>query len=435
MVLVNEGSTTCGFARDLLRLSVNDPTFQALDWAENSLDAADATLLAKALDGNTHLQTITLRYGIYMSTTAAERLEFALIHTCVVRAVLVGRSYSHDGCVVIRDRHHTRHTAVVRQHCVANAARRAAMDDPSLGVIDWSNNEAGDDDLAVLAPSLRQNTQLQRISLSNNRGVTDRGASLLALALPSSRVVRVDIDGCHCVGRDAAAALRRVWVQNTVHRVMARDVGLNEVDWSNTEADDEDLCLLADALRTPTPVDSVVHLNSGRAPPHATLLPNDTVTALQLAHNRLIGDVGAAALQSALSHCGVVVVSMDVTSVGERRKSGIRRLCVANAAKRLAAVRFPTDLRLFVRLFVRLKLANQAPACITQYLHASVTKYKLVHCYAERPQTDRAGLASGAISIEESSFHIEESSFPNQEFSFLHKTRCAILLIMMTSSH
>ena len=186
------------------------------------------------------------------------------------RLLVAAGSYSHDGRTVIRDSHHTRHTAVVRLHCVANAARRAAMDDPSLVDIDWSNTEADDDDLSQLVPSLRQNTQLQRISLSNNRGVTDRGASLLALALPSSSVVRVDIDGCHRVGREAAAALRHVWVENTVRRVKAQDAGLHEVDWSNTEADDEDLCLLANALP-----------GSAR------------VSAIQLAHNRLIGDLGA----------------------------------------------------------------------------------------------------------------------------------------------
>jgi hypothetical protein len=310
MVLVTVGSK---FSDDLRRCAANDPTLCALDWAENSLDASDAALLAKSLDGNTHLQTLTVRYGIYMTNAATEQLELALVHTNVVRAVVVGRSYSHNGRAVVRDGRHAAHSAAVRRHCVANAARRAATGDPSLVEIDWSNTDADDDDLAQLALSLSHNNQVQRILLSNCRGVTDRGASLLAVALVSSSVVRVDIDSCHRVSKEGAAALRHVWVKNTVRRVKAQDVGLQEVDWSNTEADNDDLLMLA------------------------TALPGSTrVTAIQLAHNRLIGDIGVAVLHTALQHSGVVVVAMDVTSVSERLKVAIRRICVANATKRLA---------------------------------------------------------------------------------------------------
>jgi hypothetical protein len=344
MSLLTAGTT---FTRDLARCQANDPSFSSLDWSENSIDAADAARLAAALEGNTHLQTLVVRYGIYMTNDAAARLEDALVKTCVVRAVVVGRSYAHNGRTVVRDTQ-VRHVAGLRRHCVANAARRAAADDPSLVEIDWSNTEADDEDIRQLAPALGANTQLQRISLSSNRAVTDHGASLLAAALSSSSVVRVDIDGCHRVGREAAAGLRRVWVANTCRRVKANDSTLAEIDWSNTEADDEDLCMLAAAL------------------PGST-----SVSAITLAQNRLIGDAGATALQCVLQHCGVVVVAMDVTSVGEPRKAAIRRLCVANAARRVAAddrALTELDWRVMRRASVLQHLAS--PACLPASLPA-----------------------------------------------------------------
>jgi len=126
--------------------------------------------------------------------------------------------------------------------------------------------------------------------------------------------VRVDIDGCHRIGRKSAAYLRRRWVSNVVRLVKSDDARLPEIDWSNTDADDDDLGQLAGAL------------------------PGNTrVNAIQIAHNRLVGDAGAEALWSVLPLCNVVGVALDVTSVAEPRKAAIRCLCVANAARRLAA--------------------------------------------------------------------------------------------------
>ena len=53
--------------------------------------------------------------------------EAALVRTCVVSAVVVGRSYSHDGRTIIRDVQ-ANNNATLRKHCVANAARRAEQD-------------------------------------------------------------------------------------------------------------------------------------------------------------------------------------------------------------------------------------------------------------------------------------------------------------------
>ena len=72
MSLLTAGTT---FTRDLARCQANDPSFSSLDWSENSIDAADAARLAAALEGNTHLQTLVVRYGIYMTNDAAARLE------------------------------------------------------------------------------------------------------------------------------------------------------------------------------------------------------------------------------------------------------------------------------------------------------------------------------------------------------------------------
>ena len=298
---------------DLRRAARNDAAFTSLDWSEHSIESEHANLLAKSLAGNTHLQSIRIRYGIYMTANAAKRLEAALVRTCVVSAVVVGRSYSHDGRTIIRDVQ-ANNNATLRKHCVANAARRAVQDDASLTELDWSNAGVDDDDLAVLGEALTDNTHLARITLSNSRGITDRGAALLARALATCAVVRVDIDGCHRIGRKSAAYLRRRWVSNVVRLVKSDDARLPEIDWSNTDADDDDLGQLAGAL------------------------PGNTrVNAIQIAHNRLVGDAGAEALWSVLPLCNVVGVALDVTSIAEPRKAAIRCLCVANAARRLAA--------------------------------------------------------------------------------------------------
>ena len=309
-VLTSPGSS---FMNDLRRCKANDRDFRNLDWSDVRLDAADAKLLAAALENNTHLQKLSVRYGVYMSNSAAEQLERALTRTRVVRAVVSGRSYSHNGRRVVRD-FQANANAGLRRLCVANAAWRAATNDRAMDAIDWSNMGLEDDDILRLAPSLSGNMALQRISLSNNRFLSDQAVTKLASALESSACLRVDIDGCHHISQPAATALRRVWVSNTCQRVKAEDSALAEIDWSNTEADDEDVCMLA-----------------------AALCSTCKVNTLTLAHNRLISDAGARALQSVLQHCAVVVVALDVTSVGEPLKAAIRQLCVANAARRISA--------------------------------------------------------------------------------------------------
>lgn len=275
------------------------------------LDAADAKLLGAALVGNTALQTLSVRYGVYMTNAAAEQLESALEQSCVVRAEVFGRSYSHNGRHVVRD-YQANTNAALRSLCVVNTARRVIANDPALVEVDWSNMRLEDDDICNLAPSLRSNSELQRICLSNNRSISDSAVEALASALEMCACLRVDIDGCHRVSREAANQLRAVWVSNTCRRVKAD--GLAEIDWSNTEADDADVCMLSAALQG-----------------------TSKVSTITLAHNRLIGDVGAGALQAVLHRCAVVVVALDVTSVGEPLKEEIRRLCVANAVHRITA--------------------------------------------------------------------------------------------------
>ena len=143
---------------DLRRAARNDAAFTSLDWSEHSIESEHANALAKSLAGNTHLQSIRIRYGIYMTANAAKRLEAALVRTCVVSAVVVGRSYSHDGRTIIRDVQ-ANNNATLRKHCVANAARRAEQDDASLTELDWSNAGVDDDDLAVLGEALTDNTR------------------------------------------------------------------------------------------------------------------------------------------------------------------------------------------------------------------------------------------------------------------------------------
>ena len=277
------------------------------------MDGADAKLLAAALVGNTALQTLTARYGVYMTNAAAAQLERALGQSCVVRAELFGRSYSHNGRRVVRD-YREDSNATLRSLCVANAVRRVIANDPALVEIDWSNMGLEDDNICTLASSLHSNSKLQHIRLSNNRSISDQAVETLASALKMCACLRVDIDGCHRVSREAASKLRAVWVANTCRRVKADDSSLAEIDWSNTEAGDEDLCMLAVALQG-----------------------TSTVNTVTVAHNRRIGDVGAGALQEALHRCAVVAVALDVTSVGEPLKVEIRRLCVANAVRRIAA--------------------------------------------------------------------------------------------------
>ena len=311
MSVLSAGSS---FIKDLGRCKANDPSFTCLDWSDVRLDAGDAKLLATALLDNTRLLTLTVRYGVYMTNRAAEQLESALMRTRVVRATVLGRSYSHNGRRVVRDFNPNSNAVRLRSHCVANAAWRANANDHALDEIDWSNMSLEDDDICMLAPSLRGNTELQRICLSNNRGISDRAVANLASAVETCACLRVEIDGCHHVSRAAATALRRVCVSNTCNRVKAGDSRLAEIDWSNTEADDDDVAMLAAALDGSSNVNSII-----------------------LAHNRSISDAGVNALQSMLQHCNVVVVALDVTSVSEDLKTEIRRLCVNNAARRIAA--------------------------------------------------------------------------------------------------
>ena len=63
---------------DLRRAARNDAAFTSLDWSEHSIESEHANALAKSLAGNTHLQSIRIRYGIYMTANAAKRLEAAL---------------------------------------------------------------------------------------------------------------------------------------------------------------------------------------------------------------------------------------------------------------------------------------------------------------------------------------------------------------------
>lgn len=301
------------FIKDLGRCTANDPSFTCLDWSDVRLDAADVKLLATALLDNTHLLTLTVRYGIYMTNRAAEQLESALMRTRIVRAIVLGRSYAHNGRRVVRDFNANTNTRL-RSHCVANAARRAIENDHALTEIDWSNMSLEDEDICTLAASLMSNTELQRICLSNNRGISDRAVANLASAIATCACLRVEIDGCHRVSRAAATALRRVCVSNACSRVKAGDIRLAEVNWSNTDADDDDVAMLAAALEGSSKVNSI-----------------------SLAHNRSISDAGANALQSMLQHCNVVAIALDVTSVGEQLKTEIRRLCVNNAARRIAA--------------------------------------------------------------------------------------------------
>ena len=273
------------FAQDLRRCKANDPSFRCLvgptcrflrrwrpsvhsignpvlfeacnsvaaqrhRWLEQvRLDATDAMLLGTALAGNTELQTLSVRYGVYMTNTAAEQLERALAQSCVVRAEVFGRSYSHNGRRVVRD-YQANTNAALRSLCVANTARRAIANDPALVEIDWNNMRLKDDDICNLAPSLRSNSELQYICLSNNRSISDSAVETLASALQMGACLRVDIDGCHRVSREAASHLRAVWVSNTCRRVKADDSDLAEIDCRNTEADDADVCMLSAALRT-----------------------------------------------------------------------------------------------------------------------------------------------------------------------------------------
>ena len=178
--------------------------------------------------------------------------------------------------------------------------------------VDWTGlGLANDTCMSALARGLRSNTRVRRLELEGSGATTDDGYAQLERALKTTAVEEVVLGDLE-VTCERKASIRKVCLLNTVKRVKSGRP-LNEVNWADSNADDEAVTGLAEALKTNTCVRRVI-----------------------LRGNAAVADIGFAALQVALDDCAVEWVDLEYTMASEKRKVGIRRQCRMNTLKRVA---------------------------------------------------------------------------------------------------
>ena len=153
--------------KDVERVGANDPDLKVVDWYRQNVGNEEVDRLARALPGNTVLQSI--RLDLNEDLTSVDALIEVLPRSKVVCVRLDSTGVPQDK---VKD---------VARIVSVTAAERVGANDPDLKEVDWSLQNVGNEEVDRLARALPGNTVLQSIDLYGNKDLTSVDALIEVL--------------------------------------------------------------------------------------------------------------------------------------------------------------------------------------------------------------------------------------------------------------
>jgi hypothetical protein len=303
------------------RVQADDPAVVEVSWGFTHPSDDEVVALCAALEENTHVRMLDLRFNDKLTEPTFQALLEAVpkSHLGTVNV---------DGCDGIsQEREQAIHVAVAARiaariaemspqelaktsgdpgdNCtqvlaVARAATiaRVQTNDSAVVTVNWAEADPSDADVVALCAALDGNTHVQALLMQDNNNLTEAAFQALLEAVSKSRLESVDVEGCYGIsdeleqaiaaapGAAAAARVARMSAQDknlaqtsgdpadnhtqvsvetraaTIARVQADDPAVVRVNWKGVQPPDLDVIALCAALDGNTHVQTLdLHSN------------------------------------------------------------------------------------------------------------------------------------------------------------------------------